>query len=73
MRVTQHDGDTIPHHTRRCPARLRRQRLGLGPVTVIGHSLGAVNAYQLAARRPDLVDRFVAIDFPVEARHYPDP
>ncbi|MFI1913773.1 alpha/beta fold hydrolase [Nocardia sp. NPDC020380] len=43
------------------------EKLGLGPVAIIGHSLGAINAYQLAAQRPDLVESFVAIDFPAEA------
>jgi len=36
--------------------------LGLGPVPVLGHSLGGVNAYQLAARRPDLVSALVVED-----------
>jgi esterase len=36
--------------------------LGLGPVALLGHSLGGVNAYQLAARRPDLVSALVVED-----------
>ncbi|NKY85138.1 alpha/beta fold hydrolase [Nocardia veterana] len=49
------------------------ERLDLAPVTIIGHSLGAINAYQLAARRPELVESFVALDFPVVAGEFPDP
>ncbi|MCB5182418.1 alpha/beta hydrolase [Streptomyces sp. SMC 277] len=37
-------------------------QLGLEPVVVLGHSLGGVNAYQLAARRPDLVRALVVED-----------
>ncbi|MFD0019774.1 alpha/beta fold hydrolase [Streptomyces sp. NPDC058382] len=42
--------------------------LGLGPVAVVGHSLGGINAYQLAARRPELVSAVVVVDFPAEYR-----
>ncbi|WSQ03513.1 alpha/beta hydrolase [Streptomyces sp. NBC_01232] len=38
------------------------EQLGLGPAVVLGHSLGGVNAYQLAARRPDLVRAVVVED-----------
>ncbi|RSS52198.1 alpha/beta fold hydrolase [Streptomyces sp. WAC06614] len=38
------------------------ERLGVGPAVVLGHSLGGVNAYQLAARRPDLVRGLVVED-----------
>ena len=38
--------------------------LGLAPAVLIGHSLGGINAYQLAARRPDLVAAAVIADFP---------
>ncbi|MFG2560175.1 alpha/beta fold hydrolase [Streptomyces sp. NPDC048496] len=36
--------------------------LGLGPVVVLGHSLGGVNAYQLAARYPERVLALVIED-----------
>jgi pimeloyl-ACP methyl ester carboxylesterase len=45
--------------------------LDLGPVPVLGHSLGGVNAYQLAARRPDLVSALLIED--VGARVGPPP
>ncbi|GAA3591933.1 alpha/beta hydrolase [Nonomuraea rosea] len=41
-------------------------RLRLGPVTVLGHSLGGVNAYQLAARHPYLVDSLIVEDIGAE-------
>src|SRR5215208_3962686 len=37
-------------------------RLGLGPVVVLGHSLGGLNAYQLAAWHPDLVSALIVED-----------
>jgi len=36
--------------------------LQMGPVPLLGHSLGGVNAYQLAARRPDLVSALIVED-----------
>ncbi|MEJ8643650.1 alpha/beta fold hydrolase [Streptomyces sp. MS1.HAVA.3] len=38
------------------------EHVGLGPAVVLGHSLGGVNAYQLAARRPELVRAVVVED-----------
>lgn len=38
------------------------ERLAAGPVVLLGHSLGGVNAYQLAARRPDLVRALIVED-----------
>ncbi|GAB2903164.1 alpha/beta fold hydrolase [Streptomyces mayteni] len=38
--------------------------LGLGPLPVLGHSMGGAVAYRLAARRPDLVTRLVVLDSP---------
>ncbi|MCX4691978.1 alpha/beta hydrolase [Streptomyces sp. NBC_01408] len=38
------------------------EQLGLGPAVVLGHGLGGVTAYQLAARRPDLVRAVVVED-----------
>jgi 2-(acetamidomethylene)succinate hydrolase len=37
--------------------------LGVGPVVIVGHSLGARNAVEAGARRPDLVAGVVAVDF----------
>lgn len=38
------------------------EQLDLAPVTVIGHAMGALTAWQLAARRPDLVAAVVICD-----------
>lgn len=39
-----------------------REHLDLGPMPVLGHSLGGLNAYQLAARRPDLVSALIMVE-----------
>ncbi|MFE3763902.1 alpha/beta fold hydrolase [Streptomyces sp. NPDC059104] len=38
------------------------RHLGVGPVPVLGHSLGGVNAYQFAARHPDGVSALIVED-----------
>ncbi|MFI2457921.1 alpha/beta fold hydrolase [Streptomyces sp. NPDC019539] len=38
------------------------RHLGVGPVAVLGHSLGGVNAYQFAARHPDKVSALIVED-----------
>lgn len=42
------------------------EQLGLAPAVIVGHSLGGVNAFQLAARRPELVAAIVVADAPAE-------
>lgn len=43
------------------------EQLGLAPVTLIGHAMGALTAWQLAARRPDLVRALVISDMRASA------
>ncbi len=38
------------------------ERLGLGPALIVGHAMGALNAWALAAARPDLVRGLVLAD-----------
>jgi esterase len=48
------------------------ETLGLAPTVVLGHSLGGVNAYQLAAWRPELVRAVIVEDAPAELAERPD-
>ncbi|MER7400399.1 alpha/beta hydrolase [Streptomyces sp. NPDC000151] len=43
------------------------EQLDLAPAAVIGHSMGALTAWQLAARRPDLVSALVICDMRASA------
>lgn len=43
------------------------EQLGLAPAVLIGHSMGALTAWQLAARRPDLVRALVVSDMRASA------
>ncbi|MFC0600088.1 alpha/beta fold hydrolase [Streptomyces palmae] len=43
------------------------EQLGLAPVTLVGHAMGALTAWQLAARRPDLVRALVISDMRASA------
>lgn len=43
------------------------EQLGLAPVALIGHAMGALTAWQLAARRPDLVHALVICDMRASA------
>ncbi|GLW96385.1 alpha/beta hydrolase [Microtetraspora sp. NBRC 16547] len=48
--------------------------LGIERIAIVGHSLGAINAYQFAARHPDRVEAFVNTDGPVSlGLHGPNP
>ncbi|MFD3485822.1 alpha/beta fold hydrolase [Streptomyces sp. NPDC058665] len=43
------------------------EQLGLAPVTLVGHAMGALTAWQLAAKRPDLVGALVISDMRASA------
>jgi pimeloyl-ACP methyl ester carboxylesterase len=43
------------------------EQLGLGPAVVVGHAMGALTAWQLAAKRPDLVRALVICDMRASA------
>jgi pimeloyl-ACP methyl ester carboxylesterase len=43
------------------------EQLGLGPVVLIGHAMGALTAWQLAAKRPDLVHGLIICDMRASA------
>ncbi|WP_328318100.1 alpha/beta fold hydrolase [Streptomyces sp. NBC_00388] len=42
-------------------------QLGLAPVTLVGHAMGALTAWQLAAKRPDLVRAVIICDMRASA------
>jgi pimeloyl-ACP methyl ester carboxylesterase len=44
------------------------EQLGLAPVVLIGHAMGALTAWQLAARRPELVRAVVICDMRASAQ-----
>ena len=48
------------------------EALDLAPAVVLGHSLGGVNAYQLAAHRPELVRAVIVEDAPAQLPERPD-
>jgi pimeloyl-ACP methyl ester carboxylesterase len=41
------------------------ERLGIGRVAIIGHGLGSLLALDYASRNPDVVDRVMAVGFPM--------
>lgn len=43
------------------------EQLGLAPVTLVGHAMGALTAWQLAAKRPDLVRALIICDMRASA------
>jgi pimeloyl-ACP methyl ester carboxylesterase len=43
------------------------EELGLAPVALVGHSMGALTAWQLAAKRPDLVHALIICDMKASA------
>ncbi|BFO22454.1 hypothetical protein SHKM778_88420 [Streptomyces sp. KM77-8] len=43
------------------------EQLGLGPTVLVGHAMGALTAWQLAARRPDLVRGLIICDMRASA------
>ncbi|MFC4033622.1 alpha/beta fold hydrolase [Streptomyces polygonati] len=43
------------------------EQLGLAPVTLVGHSMGALTAWQCAARRPDLIAAVIICDMRASA------
>ncbi|MEU6734679.1 alpha/beta fold hydrolase [Streptomyces physcomitrii] len=43
------------------------EQLELGPAVLVGHSMGALNAWQLAAQRPDLVRALIICDMRASA------
>ncbi|MFD9301565.1 alpha/beta fold hydrolase [Streptomyces sp. NPDC060048] len=65
------DSDPAPEYGRegyvRDAAALLEHLAPGGPVPVLGFSLGGINAYHLAAARPDLVGALVNVDAPVES------
>jgi pimeloyl-ACP methyl ester carboxylesterase len=43
------------------------QEMGIGKVALIGHGLGAITAILYAQKHPDVVDRLMAVDMPLDA------
>jgi pimeloyl-ACP methyl ester carboxylesterase len=62
-------GATLEQHAADAAALL--EKLGTGPATVIGWSIGGVVALHLAIARSDLVERLVLIEPPLHAKRHP--
>lgn len=45
------------------------ESLGIGRIALIGHSMGAVTALNFARRHPEIVDRLLLTEMPVEAAY----
>lgn len=43
--------------------------MGIGRVALVGHGLGAVLAVMYAQRHPDMVDRVMAVSYPLDENH----
>ena len=63
---------TTPARAMSPTSRTSSRRSGCAPAVVLGHSLGGVNAYQLAARRPELVRAVIVEDAPAAFGVRPD-
>ncbi|URM90966.1 alpha/beta hydrolase [Streptomyces sp. MRC013] len=65
-----HSGEPAGPHTREAyvaDAAVAVERLGPAPVTLVGHGMGALTAWQLAAERPELVDALVVAEMRASA------
>ena len=45
------------------------EAMGIGKIAIIGHGMGAVVALNFASRHPDIVDRIMLTEMPVEAAY----
>ena len=65
---TAHDADGYPLEKQAGLLNLFMQEMGIGKVALIGHGLGALTAILFARKFPEVVDRLMVVNVPLEIK-----